>query len=98
MSLNGGKCVYATIARVPSIMVQLCPNNAVAPCICMVAKSIVPYLGLRLDRKGMASMKGKHVVRCEALLGWCKNTLGSAPIPHEVMAAVVGGIVRYAAR
>ena len=41
-------------------------------------------------------MKEKHVLRCEALLGWCKNTLGPASVPHEVMAAVVGGIVRYA--
>ena len=38
-----------------------------------------------------------HVLRCEARLGWCKNTLGPASVPHEVMAAVVGGIVRYAA-
>ena len=44
----------------------------------------------------MASMKEKHVLRCEALLGWCKKTLGPASIPHEVMVAVVGGIVRYA--
>ena len=42
-------------------------------------------------------MKEKHVLRCEALLGWCKNTLGPASMPHEVMAALVGGIVRYAA-
>ena len=42
-------------------------------------------------------MKEKHVLRCEALLGWCKNTLGPASVPHEVMAAVVGGIMRYAA-
>ena len=35
------------------------------------------------------------MLRCEALLGWCKNTLGPASVPHEVMAAVVGGIVRY---
>ena len=42
-------------------------------------------------------MKEKHVLRCEALLGWCKNTLGPALVPHEVMATVVGGIVRYAA-
>ena len=37
------------------------------------------------------------MLRCEALLGWCKNTLGRALVPHEVLAAVVGGIVRYAA-
>ena len=42
-------------------------------------------------------MKEKHVFRCEALLGWCKNTLGPPSVPHEVMVAVVGGIVRYAA-
>ena len=41
-------------------------------------------------------MQEKHVLRCEALLGWCKNTLGPASVPHEVMAAVVGGTVRYA--
>ena len=38
-------------------------------------------------------MKQKHVLRCEALLGWCKNTLGPESVPHEVMAAMVGGIV-----
>ena len=42
-------------------------------------------------------MKEKYVLRCDALLGCCKNTLGPASVPHEVMAAVVGGIVRYAA-
>ena len=42
-------------------------------------------------------MKEKHVLRCEALLGWCKNTLGPASVPHEVMAAVVRGILRYTA-
>ena len=42
-------------------------------------------------------MKEKHVLSCEALLGWCKNTLGPASVPRELMAAVVGGIVRYAA-
>ena len=83
--------------RVPSITVHLNPNNAVTPWVCLVAKSTVPYLGPRLDPKGLASMKEKHVLRCEALLGWCKNTLGPASVPHEVMAVVVGGIVRYAA-
>ena len=34
---------------------------------------------------------------CEALLGWCKNTLGPASVPHVMMATFVGGIVRYAA-
>ena len=97
MSLNVGKCAYATTTRVPSIMVHQSPNNAVTPWVCLVANSTVPYLGLRLDPKGTASMKEKHVLRCEALLGWCKNTLGPASVPHEVMAAVVGGIVRYAA-
>ena len=42
-------------------------------------------------------MKEKHVLRCEALLGWCKNTVPPASVPHEVMAAVVGGILRYVA-
>ena len=97
MSLNIGKCVYATNSRIPSIMVHVGPNNAVTPWVCLVAKSTVLYLGLRLDPKGMASMKEKHVLRCVALLGWCKNTLRPALVPHEVMAAVVGGIVRYAA-
>ena len=31
MSLNVGKCAYATAARIPSIMVHLSPHNAVAP-------------------------------------------------------------------
>ena len=55
------------------------------------------YLGLRLDPKGMASMKEKHVLRCQALLAWCKITLGPALVLHVVMAAVLGGIVRYGA-
>ena len=95
MSLNAGKCAYATTTPVPSIMVHLSPINAVTPWVCLVAKSTVPYLGLRLDPKGMASMKEKHELRCAALLGWCKNTLGPASLPHEVIVAVVGGIVRY---
>ena len=37
------------------------------------------------------------MLRCEALLRWCKNTLGLASVPHEGTAVVVGGIVRYAA-
>ena len=89
MSLNVGECAYASTARIQSIMVCLSPRNTAAPW--------VPYLGLRLDPRGVATMKEKHVFRCEALLGWCKNTLGPASVPHEVMAAVVGGIVRYAA-
>ena len=97
MSLNVGKCAYATTTRIPSIMMCLNPGNAAAPRVCLHAKGTVPYLGLRLDPRGVASMKEKHVLRCEALLGWCKNTLGPASVPHEVMAAVVGGIVRYAA-
>ena len=96
MSLNVSKCAYANPARIPSIMVCLNPGNAAAPWVCLRAKGTVPYLGLRLDPRGIASMKEKHVLRCEALLGWCKNTLGPASVPHEVMAAVVGGIVRYA--
>ena len=97
MSLNVGKCAYANTARIPSIMVCLNPGNAAAPWVCLRAKGTVPYLGLRLDPRGIASMKEKHVLRCEALLGWCKNTLGPASVPHEVMAAVVRGIVRYVA-
>ena len=94
--LEVSKCAYATTARIPSIMVCLNPGNAAAPSICLHAKGTVPYLGLRLDPRGIASMKEKHVLRCEALLGWCKNTLGPASVPHEVMAAVVGGILLYA--
>ena len=97
MSLNVGKCAYANTARIHSIMVYLNPGDTAAPWVCLRAKGTVPYLGLRLDPRGMAIMKEKHVLRCEALLGWCKNTLGPASVPHEVMAAVVGGIVRYAA-
>ena len=97
MSLNVGKCAYASTARIHSIMVYLNPGDTAAPWVCLRAKGRVPYLDLRLDPRGMATMKEKHVLRCEALLGWCKNTLGPASVPHEVMAAVVGGIVRYAA-
>ena len=97
MSLNVGKCAYANTARIHSIMVYLNPGDTAAPWVCLRAKGTVPYLGLRLDPRGMATMKEKHVLRCEAFLGRCKNTLGPASVPHEVMAAVVGGIVRYAA-
>ena len=97
MSLNVGKSGYATTSCVPSIMVHLNPNNAVNPWVRVVAKSTVPYLGLRLDQKGMAPMKDKPLLRCKGLVGWCKNTLGPALVPHEVMVAVVGGCVRYAA-
>ena len=96
MSLNVGKCAYATTTHIPSIMVHLDPNNASTPWVCPMAQLIVPYLGLRLDPKGMAFMKEKHVLRCEALLGWCKNILGPPLVPHEVTAAMVGGVVRYA--
>ena len=97
MSLNVGKCAYANTARIHSIMVRLSPGNTAAPWVCLRAKGTVPYLGLRLNPRGVATMKEKHVLRCEALLGRCKNTLGPASVPHDVMAAVVGGIVRYAA-
>ena len=80
-----------------SIMVYLNPGDTAAPWVCLRAKGTVPYLGLRLDPRGMATMKEKHVLRCEALRGSCKNTLGPASVPHEVMVAVVGGIVRYPA-
>ena len=97
MSLNVNKCAYANTARIPSIMVCLNLGTAAALWACLRAKGTVPYLGLRLDPRRVASMKEKHVLRCEALLGWCKNTLGPASVPHEVMAAMVGGTVRYAA-
>ena len=97
MSLNVGKCAYANTARIHSIMVCLNPGNAAAPWVCLRAKGTVPYLGLRLGPRGIATMKEKHVLRCEALPGWCKNTLGPASVRHEVMAAVVGGVIRYAA-
>ena len=97
MSLNVRKCADATTAHFPSIMVFVDPSDEATPWVCLEAKSTVPYLGLRLDPTRMASMKEKHVLRCEALLGWCKNTLGPTSVPHEVMAAVVGGIVRYTA-
>ena len=97
MSLNVSKCAYANTACIHSIMVCLNPGNAAAPRVCLRAKGTMPYWGLRLDQRGIATMKEKHVLRCEALLGWCKNRLGPASVPHEVMAAVVGGIVRYAA-
>ena len=97
MSLNVGKCAYANTARIHSIMVCLSPGNTAAPWVCLRAKGTVPYLGLRFDPRGVITMKEKHVLRCEALLGWCKNTLGPASVPREVMAAVPGGILRYAA-
>ena len=97
ISLNVGKCAYANTARIHSIMVCLRPGNTAAQGVCLRAKGTVPYLGLRPDPRGLATMKERHVLRCEALLGWCKNTLGRASVPHEVMAAVVGGIVRYVA-
>ena len=97
MSLNVRKCAYATIAHIPSIMVYLNPNNAATPWVFLEATSTVPNPGLRLAPTRMASMKQKHVLRCEGLPGWCKNTLRPASVPHEVTAAVVGDIVRYAA-
>ena len=97
MSLSVGTCAYATTARIPSIMVCLNPGNAAAPWLCLLTKGTVPYLGLRLVPRGSVSLKEKHVLRCEALLGWCKKTLGPASVPHQVMAAMVACIVRYAA-
>ena len=96
MSLNVGKCAYANTARIHSIMVCLSPGNTAVPWVCLRAKGTVPYLGLRLNPGGVATMREKHVLWCEGLLGWCKNTWGLASVPHEVMAAVVGGIVLYA--
>ena len=97
MSLNVRKRAYATTTSISSIKVDLDPNNAVTPWVYVMAKSDVPYLGLRLDPKGMACMNEKHVLPCEALRGWCKNTLRPPSVPHAVIAAVVGGIVWYAA-
>ena len=97
MSLNVRKCAYANTARIHSIMVCLSPGNTAAPWVCLRAKGTVPYLGLRLNPRRVATMKEKHVLPREVLLGCGKNTLGPALVPHEVMAAVVGGIVRYAA-
>ena len=97
MSLNVGKCAYATTARIHSIMVSLNPETRRPHGCACTPESTVPYLGLGLDPRGVASMKEKHVLRCEDVLGWCKHTLGPAWVPHEVMATVVGGIVRYAA-
>ena len=82
---------------ISSTMVRLDPDNAVTPWVCLVAKGDVPYLGLRLDPQGLASMKHKHAFRCEALLCWCKSTLEPASVPPKVMAAVVGGVVQYTA-
>ena len=69
MSLNVGECAYANTAHIHSIMVCLSPGNTAAPWVCLRAKGTVPYLGLRLDPRGVATMKEKHVLRCEALLG-----------------------------
>ena len=96
MSLNVGKCAYANTARIHLIMVCLSPGNTAVPWVCLRAKGTIPYLGLGLDPRGVATMREKHVLRCEALLGWCKNMLGPASVPHEVMGAVLGSIVSYA--
>ena len=89
MSLNVGKCAYANTARIHSIMVCLSPGNTAAPWVCLHAKGTVPYLGVRLGPRGMATMKEKHVLRCEALLGWCKNTLGLLSMPFVPLAALL---------
>ena len=41
-------------------------------------------------------MREMHVLRCEGLMGRCKNTLGQSLVPYEVIATVVGCIVQYA--
>ena len=48
---TGPKVFLHTTTHIPLIMVHLDPNNAVTAWLCMVAKSTVPYLGLRLDGK-----------------------------------------------
>ena len=73
------------------------PEERSSPEGVLANKGTVPYFGLRLAPREIAFMKGKHVLRCEALLGWCKDTLGPGSVPHDVMVAVVGGTVRYAA-
>ena len=97
MSVNVRKCAHTTTASMYSIMVRLDPENAVAPWICLAVHGEVPYWGLRLDPNGLLSKKETHVLRCQALLGWCKSTPRPVLVPHEVMAAVVGGMVCYAA-
>ena len=97
MSLNVGKFVYAVATRIAAIMVHLDPTNASTPWVCLLVKSTVPDLGLKLEPKGMASTKEKHVLRSKALLSRCRYTLESASVPHKVMPAVVGGIMRYVA-
>ena len=79
--LNVRKCVYATTARISSIMVCLNPNDAVTPWVCLEAKRTVPYLGLRLDSTGLASMKEKHRLRCEALWSGARTPWGRRPYP-----------------
>ena len=39
-------------------------------------------------------MQEKQVLCREALLGWCKSTLGYALVPHKVIVAFVGHMVR----
>ena len=97
MSLNVRKCAHATTTRILFVMVCLDPDRVEAPWVRLGAKDTVPFLGLRLDPHGVVSMKEKHVQRREALLSWCLSTLGPTSVPHEVVAVVVGGIVRYAA-
>ena len=81
MSLNVNKCAYANTARIPSIMVCLNPGNAAAPWVCLRAKGTVPCVGLRLDPRGIASMKEKHVLRCEALLAGARTRWGRRRCP-----------------
>ena len=69
MSLNVRKCAYTTTARIPSVMVYLNPNNVATPWVCLQAKSTMPYLSLRLDKRGMGSKKEKDVLGCKALVG-----------------------------
>ena len=41
-------------------------------------------------------MNKTHVLQCESLDGWRKNTIGPVPVSHEVLAPVIGGVIRYA--
>ena len=65
--------------------------------MCLDSKGTTQYLGLRLHPQGEASMKNKPVLHAEALVSWCRNKLRPASVSHQVLATMIGGIVRYAA-
>ena len=88
MSLNVGKCAYANTARIRSIMVCLSPGNTAAPWVCLRAQG--------LDPRGVATMKEKHVLRCEALLV-LQEHVGAGVGASGGDGGCVWRIVRYAA-